>query len=1179
MIRHTANYSNTNHNFVIQNVKETRVDSDIVPAVCIIKNILQRGKPTKMSSYLKQELGEIHLRENFNTFLPLISVVKPAWERIIRGDIKGNYNPAKYFFDVLIPKYFPEYPFLQQLIIPEIPINFITQIEVDHFMEQQVDFYLPQALLVIEIDGSQHDSRVDNQRDAHLKKFGNETYRFSTKDIESEGENFQNTISRIKNRILKTSQNISEKYQSDSTIEFIPTIDDYTKIYSNQIESNDPRIIATSIIRFQILLLDLLEFGHLDLNKTWNIELKTDIDSPFEKLAIQDVKMWLENILQLHKVKINFPSINVSRVNEFSEKRAVCIDFSIYKRYTDEFQNHPEIIFVRTDYFDHHLFYKATNAINPEIVGFKPFDFYKISTCEPVNYKLIFQQQSDKSDEKTLGYVLNNLFGYSDFRDGQLPIIANALALNSTIGLLPTGGGKSICFQLPVFLQPGISFVICPIKALMFDQKVDLNKNMITRIEHVTSEDDAARKDLILNDFSNGKYQFIFIAPERFQIKSFRQYLQKLRENFTISYAVIDEVHCLSEWGHDFRTSYLNLSKTVQKYCSGSVRFLALTATASLNVLKDIKLELKIRDENVKTLTDYSRAELEFEVISDQDKKYNVLKGVLEEESERNQIFDSNGDNSNAGIIFTPTVNGHAGCANIARALSEYFKISIEFFSGSAPKINGNIQENKSFEEYKHDVQQRFKSNDLQLIVATKAFGMGVNKKNVSYTIHYGIPGSMESLYQEAGRAGRDKERYLKNHAKCYVLFTENRKAENLSFLWDQNTSVFELKKRVNDIDGDLKSNLFMLQSSLEEESSEFSIIKEIILKYAVPNKKEVLVESKNIRINAIDAEGNELEIGNKAFTEKAIYRLTQLGIVEDWTVKDFFKGEFEVDFSNYSESSVKDALMRTISKYSDKNVLDNLVNQQFELSNGESVIDKSIRVLLNWVNKHFVYNRRQSLKNIYEACANYEFGDANTRSLDFKNVLENYFKFNESSYVLQHISENSFDYEKWFEVFYMLITEGQKQYRTDEVLNEVELKNLQGNLARFLESYANNVGLNYISGLVRLMNNEFENSDGKNRLDLSFNYLIDNEWKLGETEVKVSILTKTCKIVRSAKIDTRNVLAKYLIDKIGTDLEAIKLINQHLEDDLSTTYLLKQFKKRLITVNKNINEQFERIG
>jgi ATP-dependent DNA helicase RecQ len=297
-----------------------------------------------MSSYLQQELGEIHLQENFNTFLPLISNEKPVWERIIRGDIKGNYNPAKYFFEALIPKCFPEYPFLQQLIIPEVPINFITQIEVDDFMEQQVDFYLPQAFLVIEIDGSQHDSRVDNQRDAHLKKFGNETYRFSTKDIESEGENFQNTISRIKNRILKTSQNISEKYQSDSKVEFIPTIDDYTRMYTNQIELNDPRLIATSIIRFQILLLDLLEFGHLDLNKTWNIELKTDIDSSFEKLAIEDVKMWLENILQLHKVDINFPSINIFRVKEFSDKRAVCIDFSIKKRYTDEFQNYPEII-------------------------------------------------------------------------------------------------------------------------------------------------------------------------------------------------------------------------------------------------------------------------------------------------------------------------------------------------------------------------------------------------------------------------------------------------------------------------------------------------------------------------------------------------------------------------------------------------------------------------------------------------------------------------------------------------------------------------------------------------------------------------------------------------------------------------------------------------------------------
>lgn len=1182
MLRHTANYSNTNHNFVIQNISESRVDSDIIPAVCVIKNILQRGKPTLISSYLQGKLGEIHKDENYNTFVPLLSREAPKWERIIRGDEKRNYNPAKHFFDNLIPKYFPAYPFLQQIIVPEVPINFITQIEVDEFQEQQVDFYLPQAFLIIEIDGSQHDVRTDRIRDEHLKKFGNETFRFTTQEIESENEIFLEKIERIKNRITRWADNIDQKNASGNLAEFVPSINDYSRIYLDAIEDNDVRLVSTAIIRFQLLVLDLFEFGHLNFQNEWKIQLKTDFGYPFEQLALNDLRLWFENILQLQKINVAFPKIEIERVSDFTDSKSLLIDFSIIKRYTDEFQNNPHIIFVRSDYFDHHLHYKSTDAVKPEIVGFRSYDFYKVSTCKPFKYRLVFQQENGSGDEAAMVFVMKNFFGseYDKFRDGQLPIIANALNLNSTIGLLPTGGGKSLCFQLPIFLQPGISFVVCPIKSLMFDQTVDLLQSKITRIAHVTSKDDSFTKDMILKDFSEGKYQFIFIAPERFQIKSFRQYLRKLRENFTISFAVIDEVHCLSEWGHDFRTSYLNLSKTITKYCSDSVRFIALTATASLNVLKDIKLELGIKDENVKTLTDYSRAELDFEVIADNDKKYNTLKSLLAEESEKNQIFELRGQYSNAGIIFTSTVNGHSGCANIARALSEHFKFKVDFFSGSPPKINGVQQNEKEFEDYKSHVQDKFKSNELPLIVATKAFGMGVNKKNVSYTIHYGIPGSMESLYQEAGRAGRDKERYLKKHARCYVLFTENGLAESLDFLWGQNTSNAELKQRVNDVDGDLKSNLFMLQNSLEDESMEFEFIKSLFVKYASPNKKDVFIESKRLKIKVVDEEGNESEIGNKAFTEKAIYRLTQLGIVEDWTVKDFFKGEYEVDFCNYSEQSIKESLIKTISKYSDKNVLDTLIKESFTGIGNKNITDQSIRALLKWVNKHFVYNRRQSLKNIYESCSKYFSVDPKLRSIEFKNALENYFKFSESSFVLQHISENSFDFEKWFEVFYLLRTEGQKQYRTDQVLNSQQLLDLQNNLGRFLESYANNIGLNFISGILRLMNNDFENSDGKNRLEQSFNILIKNDWNLGKARrIKNVVLMETCKIVRTAKIEIRNQLASFVIEKLGHDIDAIKLINEHLDDEITSVFIINVLKKRLINVNKEIYEQIERIG
>ena len=182
MKKYSANYSYSNHNFVIQNLKGERISNKYLPAICILKNILQRGKPTLLSNYLQEELGLLHKEQDFKKAYPLIDRGPPNWERIIRGDEKGNYYPAKKFFEELIPKYFSEYEFIQQLIIPEIPINEITQVDIDEYVNQQVDFYLPQAYLIIEIDGSQHEKDIikDKIRDSHTAKYGIQTVRIKT---------------------------------------------------------------------------------------------------------------------------------------------------------------------------------------------------------------------------------------------------------------------------------------------------------------------------------------------------------------------------------------------------------------------------------------------------------------------------------------------------------------------------------------------------------------------------------------------------------------------------------------------------------------------------------------------------------------------------------------------------------------------------------------------------------------------------------------------------------------------------------------------------------------------------------------------------------------------------------------------------------------------------------------
>jgi len=185
MKEYSANYSYSNHNFVIQNLKGERISNEYLPAFCILKNILQRGKPTLLSTYLQGELGHLHKDKDFQKAYPLIDREQPNWERTIRGDEKGNYYPAKKFFEELIPKYLSEYKFIQQLIIPEIKIEDITQVEVDEYVNQQVDFYLPQAYLIIEIDGSQHKHNNDQDiiRDSHTANYGILTVRITTSDF------------------------------------------------------------------------------------------------------------------------------------------------------------------------------------------------------------------------------------------------------------------------------------------------------------------------------------------------------------------------------------------------------------------------------------------------------------------------------------------------------------------------------------------------------------------------------------------------------------------------------------------------------------------------------------------------------------------------------------------------------------------------------------------------------------------------------------------------------------------------------------------------------------------------------------------------------------------------------------------------------------------------------------
>lgn len=1173
MKKYSANYSHSNHNFVIQNLKGERISNEYLPAICILKNILQKGKPTLLSTYLQEELGQLHKEQDFIKAYPLIDKEQPNWERIIRGDEKGNYYPAKKFFEELIPKHLSEYEFIQQLIIPEIPINEITQVDVDEYANQQVDFYLPQAYLIIEIDGSQHerDKQKDLIRDLHTAKYGIQTIRIKTTDLESENEVFLQKIEDIKVRIDKVKSKQKKRKEKDST--FI-SLFDYQSAFQKGINLENPNYRATAIIRFQLLILELLENGILNLNNGWNFEIFSRDISGFEKIAIEDLMIWFKHILKLHKISFDKPNISISQVNsvsEFSNNNSVKIDFSLIKRYTDEFQINSDVIYVRTDYLDEFLYFKKGDSRdNLKFSSFEPYDYFKISTTNTIKYKLQFG--SSKTDEKSLLFLLWNIFLQNDesldfdtlnFREGQLPIIANALAKNDTIGLLPTGSGKSVCYQLSAILQPAISFVVCPIKSLMYDQKADLDSAFFSRVNHITSDDDGEDKEKIQDEFGRGKYFFIFISPERFQLKTFRQYFSAVNKKFNIAYAVIDEVHCLSEWGHDFRTSYLNLSNTIQRHTT-DFNWLGLTATASINVLKNIQIEFGIKQEDVKTPVDYTRKELEFIVIDDKNNKPNAINSQLEKLKEEIGALTVNGKDSKCGIIFTPTVNGKNGCYPLALKLSEHFQTNIKYYSGSVPKVEQKpIMGDKEFDNYKKTVQKEFKNNEFSLLTATKAFGMGVNKGNIHYTFHYGIPGSMESLYQEAGRAGRDKTKFESKRAQCFVLLSKSNDDSVLSQIWDRETTLSKLNELQGQTRGDINTNLFLFSLGLDVIKDEFEVIKKL-LTFAVSNKKDVRLKGGDIGTN-------------KARTEKAIYRLSQLGVIEDWTISNFFGGgEFYVDFAEFSEDSIKESLLKSIRYYeADFSLEDIAKSNEKEHKTYKKILteqrysqfDKYILILLQWAYQHFAYNRKQSLKNIYENCS--KFADGEFTSDEFKSELENYFKFSEKSYILQHIAENPKDFNKWFEVFY----QEDDNVNTAKFISRKQQEGLRSNLSRFLESYMHNTGLDLISGLVRLLLDDYGNADGRDRLETSLEQI--QQYKTADKEF---IIEQTLRIGQELSNNNKSHLAESLY-KFFNSQEFLLRISKSLGDSFSMATLVDQANKRLKTINEKIYGGFRKVG
>ena len=343
--------------------------------------------------------------------------------------------------------------------------------------------------------------------------------------------------------------------------------------------------------------------------------------------------------------------------------------------------------------------------------------------------------------------VLHEKFGLAQFRPKQREVIDLVLAGKHTLALLPTGYGKSLCYQVPSQILPGTTIVISPLIALMQDQLSGLAKRGISNATILNSSVSMDDVDFRIAGIKAGAYKLVFVAPERFESPRFRNLLEAI----DVSLLVIDEAHCISQWGHDFRPQYRNLSSYVAKLEKATI--LALTATATPQVQKDILQSLHLPQLHLVTGS-FDRPNIRFEVEqagSSAEKDKFIFKTLRKENA--------------ISIIYTSSRREAEGLSDRLR------------HSGiSAACYHAGLGA-----ELRSRTQKQFESEKITTIVSTVAFGMGVDKSNIRRVIHYNLPGSLESYYQEAGRAGRDG-----NRAICTLLF-QSKDIHTQRWLMDRN--------------------------------------------------------------------------------------------------------------------------------------------------------------------------------------------------------------------------------------------------------------------------------------------------------------------------------------------------------------------------------------------------------
>lgn len=856
----------------------------------------------------------------------------------------------------------------------------------------------------------------------------------------------------------------------------IEEVDDLSEFKFNVkslVDKNKLNNYLETLSKLQFIILQLLNERIISVyDKEWNIKVIYE-DEEYILEVIEDLLDVIENYFILFSQEFFRPKLDCS------------IKENTIKIYLDKNFNDDDNFII-------------------EIFDFKDgvAEQLKIKSSVPVPIII----QNDKQLNALL-FFLNNIFRFKNFRNGQKEIIIRALQLKNTIGLLPTSAGKSLCYQLLMFIQPSPIIIIEPIKSLIVDQYFNLKERfLIDRIGMISSDQDYNERENIQIKFRDGYYLAFYLTPERFQISAFRDYLMKFIEIRPISYAVIDEAHCVSEWGHDFRTSYLALSKTIRKYCNhnGYIPCLyALTGTASEVVLRDILCDLEIIDEEREAVIrnySFDRKELIFNVVkcSSNNKFYRMieifkdLSFKLSKKYSIQSLNDFFSKKTIGGLIFCPHVN------------STDFSVS-EINNRLGRELN--LTSLKSIETNEHNINcprcnaaMRLRTNRYN---GTKFYGCS-RFPNCRGTLDLQFVSNKSSnskinIFKEIGMyagtavKGFDKfkwetykneiqMKFIKNEVSCMVTtksfgmgidkhnirYTihiniphsiegfyqeagragrDNQEAYCYILFSDDNPELsdkfLDITKKADEI---WKMN-FNNDNSDIGRNLYFQREAYIGLQDEKEKVKEIFRNSiihylKNLK----DNEAKAITIPNRAKIEKYVFRFQNFGLVDDYTV-DFGSDSIVAVIKKRPNNEYLNYLKHYFLKRKNENFLRIINSDRKIFSDIFQEIDYCIDKVVSFVYENIEPQRRASLRNLVDACRS-------KNDLEFRSKVLMYLNPDEETNIDFNIFPTNDTFE-WIKII-------------NKAINKEKVENYLGVALRILESYPQEPGLFYIIFALR---------------------------------------------------------------------------------------------------------------